>query len=685
MQQSPSFFDRDLSWLSFNGRVLEEAGNPAIPLLERIRFLSIYSSNLDEFSRVRMPAVMALQHIKQSGDHHKNETAGKNVLQQIIDIINQQQERFGKILSTEILPLLKERNIHLLYNEPIPDAIKENITEYFYTQVMAFLQPVFWSQSDNKFFPENNKLYLLTVIEDEKHREEQVIINIPSDSLSRFYSVQWNNEQFVVFLDDIIKNNLKAIFKQATIKGCYSFKITRDAELEVEDDYEGDVARKIEQQLTKRDFGLATRLLHEPGMPDAHLQSLITSLKLEHAIVIHGGCYHNLKDLGSFPAKDAEMCYPKWPPVPVKTGNDNGSLFEQIEQKDIVLHPPYNSYDMVLRFFNEAAVNSDVTEIYVTLYRIASDSRIGNALVSAAKNGKKVSVLVELKARFDEANNIKWSKRMKAAGVKIIYSAVSLKVHAKIALVKRKKDKRVSYVGLLATGNMNETTARFYTDHILFTAHPEMLREMELLFIFLGHRKKAGNPGLITFNELLVAQFNLKQRFLQLIDREINNVRQGLEATITIKMNNLEEKVLIKKLYEASNAGVKIRMIVRSICCLIPGVKGMSENITITRIVDRYLEHGRIFVFHNAGNKEVYMGSADWMNRNVYRRIEVCFPVYDRDIKQQLLELLDLQLHDNCQAVEIDEHLNNVPVKNDEPLVCSQQAIYQKLSGKVSL
>jgi polyphosphate kinase len=682
--QHPSFFDRDLSWLSFNGRVLEEAGSSTVPLLERIRFLSIYSSNLDEFSRVRMPAVMALQHIKQSGDHHKGETGGKNGLQKIIDIINQQQERFGNILTTEILPLLKERNIHLLYNEPIPDAIKDDITEYFFTQVMAFLQPVFLSQTGNKFFPENNKLYLHTVIENEKNREEQVIINIPSDHLSRFYTTQWNNEQFVVFLDDIIKNNLKAIFKKATVKSCYSFKITRDAELEVEDDYEGDVARKIEQQLAKRDFGLATRLLHEPGIPEEYLHWLISSLKLEHAVVIHGGCYHNLKDLGSFPAKDAGMCYTKWPAVSVKTNNNN-RLFEQIEQKDIVLHPPYHSYDMVLRFFNEAAVDSDVTEIYVTLYRIASDSRIGNALVSAAKNGKKVSVLVELKARFDEANNIKWSKRMKAAGVKIIYSAVSLKVHAKIALVKRKKEKRVSYVGLLATGNMNESTARFYTDHILFTAHPEMLREMELLFIFLGHRKKAGNPTLITFNELLVAQFNLHQRFLQLIDREINNARQGLEAAITIKMNNLEEKVLIKKLYEASNAGVKISMIVRSICCLIPGVKGMSENITITRIVDRYLEHGRIFVFHNAGNKEVYMGSADWMNRNVYRRIEVCFPVYDRDIKQQMLDLLDLQLNDNCQAVVIDEHLDNVPVKNDKSLVCSQQAIYQLLAAKASI
>jgi polyphosphate kinase len=259
-----------------------------------------------------------------------------------------------------------------------------------------------------------------------------------------------------------------------------------------------------------------------------------------------------------------------------------------------------------------------------------------------------------------------------------------LKVHAKIALVKRRKDKRISYVGLLATGNMNESTARFYTDHILFTAHREILREMELLFIFLGHRKKAGNPGLITFNQILVAQFNLQQRFLQLIDREIEHARQGKEAALTIKMNNLEEKVLIKKLYEASQAGVKIRMIVRSICCLKPGVPGLSENITVTRIVDRYLEHGRIFVFHNNGEPALYMGSADWMNRNIYRRIEVCFPVYDEDIRKQVLNILQLQLQDNGQAVQIDQQLNNIPLPKEGTLLYSQQAIYTYLAHLAS-
>ncbi len=682
---SESFFDRDLSWLSFNGRVLEEAGSNSVPLLERIKFLSIYSSNLDEFYRVRMPAVMALQKIHQSkGADHIKEQVKADVLPQLVDIINQQQERFGAIFTTEILPLLREKNIHLLYNEPVPAAIKEEVSDYFFTQVMAFLQPEYLSISGTKFFPENNKLYLLTVIEQERGFEELVIINIPSENLPRFYTVQRNKEQFVVFLDDIIKDNLPFIFKHTLIKGCYSLKITRDAELEVEDDYEGDLARKIEEQLTKRDYGLATRLLHQPGIEEAHLQLLITALKLQNALVIQGGCYHNLKDLGSFPVKDDSMSYQKWPAITVKAGDGSLSLFEEVEKKDIMLHPPYQSYNMVLRFFNEAAVDPDVTEIYVTLYRIASDSRIGNALVSAAKNGKKVSVLVELKARFDEANNIRWSKKMKEAGVKINYSALSLKVHAKIALVKRKKNKRISYVGLLATGNMNESTARFYTDHILFTAHPEILREMELLFIFLGHRKKAGNPDLVAFNQILVAQFNLQQRFLQLIDREINNARRGLDAAITIKMNNLEEKVLINKLYEASGAGVKIRLIVRSICCLKPGVQGLSENITVTRIVDRYLEHGRIFVFHNNGRQELYMGSADWMNRNIYRRIEVCFPVYDEAIKKQVLHILHLQLQDNGQARKIDQEMNNVPVQKEDAVLCSQEAIYHLLAeGRV--
>jgi polyphosphate kinase len=348
---------------------------------------------------------------------------------------------------------------------------------------------------------------------------------------------------------------------------------------------------------------------------------------------------------------------------------------------DRMIHAPYQSYDTILRFFNEAAIDPSVEEIYTTLYRVASHSRIVQALISAAKNGRKVSVLVELKARFDEANNIRWAKQMKAAGIKIIYSSNALKVHAKIALVKRKHSS-APYLGLLATGNLNETTAHFYTDHILLTAHQPMLEEMETLFVFLAKRKKPDEADKLVFNHLLVAQFNLQQRFLQLVDREITNAAQGLPATITIKLNNLEEEVLINKLYEASRAGVTIRLIVRSICRLVPGIKGESDNISIKRIVDRYLEHGRVFIFHNNGSEETYMGSADWMNRNIYRRIEVCFPVYDTTLREELRHIIHLQWQDNVQAVWIDADLNNRPVEKTGEHIRSQEAIREFLAGR---
>ncbi len=394
-----------------------------------------------------------------------------------------------------------------------------------------------------------------------------------------------------------------------------------------------------------------------------------------------GGQYHNLKDFMGFPVSSPKLSNQNWPKL-CNTDLIDGSLTEAIYKNDIIVHTPYQSYDSVLRFFNEAAIDAQVREIYVTLYRVASDSKIVNALISAAKNGKKVTVLVELKARFDEANNIKWAKKMKDAGVDIIYSVTALKVHAKVALVKRQIGDRMRYVGLFATGNFNESTAAFYTDHILMTANKEMLREVELLFIFLAKRVKPTSADQVNFKHLLVAQFNLQQVFLNLIDREIEHAKQGKPSGITIKMNNLEEKVLINKLYEASSAGVKIEMIVRSICRLIPGVAGMSENIKVTRIVDRYLEHGRVFIFNNLGKYDVYLGSADWMNRNIYRRIEVCFPVYDEQIKKEMLDIIAIQKQDNVQAVCIDENMENIPVKTGKVLISSQHDIYQFLKNK---
>jgi polyphosphate kinase len=673
-----SFFDRDLSWLLFNERILMEAEKEDIPVMERVNFLSIYSSNLDEFYRVRMPVILALHKLSKHAQDDK-----EDVLLEAQQLIEGQQQRFGKIFTGRLIPLLKENKVKLLFNEPLPAAIQNKVTDYFFSQVMAFLQPIDLSETGNKFFPENNKLYFLVNLGLKKAKERTILLNIPSNQLPRFYSVNVDDEQYIIFLDDIIRYNLNKLFKDEEINGCYSFKITRDAELDLKDEYRGDLSEQIEKQLLKRDMGIATRFLHQPGIPLRTLHLITEKLGLQGSSVVEGGMYHNLKDLMGLPVSLPGIRYNKWQPITNSRLTEQGSLFDYIAKQDCIFHAPYQSYNSILRFFNEAATDVNVQEVFVTLYRVASDSRIVNALISAASNGKKVRVMVELKARFDEANNIKWAKKMKEAGVEIIYSDKALKVHAKIALVKRLVNGRVIYSGLLATGNFNESTAAFYTDHILMTANPLILREMELLFIFLAKKAKTSDGYPIDFKHLLVAQFNLQQRFLELIDREIKNAKQGLPAAITIKLNNLEERILISKLYEASQAGVKISLIVRSICCIIPGVKGMSENITVRRIVDRYLEHGRIFIFNNNNTPEVFLGSADWMNRNIYRRIEVCFPVYDQEIRREIIDIIDLQLNDNVQAVNLNAQLQNVEIEGHEPLIQSQRAIYELLQQNI--
>jgi polyphosphate kinase len=682
MEITPTFFDRDLSWLAFNDLILQEAGKEHVPLLERIKFLTIYSSNLDEFYRVRMPVQMALHRLsqKQTDDVSSIATDTTN-LQKVRQVIFQQLEHFGSTLTHQLIPLLKKNNIHLLYDESIPDTVLSRVDDYLHSQVMAFLQPIDLSDDKKPFFPENNKLYFLLNMEQEGI-EKNIILNIPSDQLPRFYPVIIDGTQFIIFLDDIIRYNLDKIFTGAVIKGCYSIKITRDADIDLKDEYAGDLFEQMEKQLLKRETGAATRFLYQPGIPLRVLYFITSRLNLSVDSVTEGGRYHNLKDLDSIPVHNNSLADDKWPMLSLTGFNYKQPLSAQLKRNDSCIHLPYQSYHPILRFFNEAAIDATVEEIYITLYRVASDSRIVNSLISAAKNGKKVTVMIELKARFDEANNIKWAKKMKNAGVQIIYSSSAIKVHAKMALVKRRSGDRITYTGLLSTGNFNETTATFYTDHILITSNRDLLREVELLFIFLSKRKKPTPGESIQFEHLLVAQFNLQQRFIALIDREIENVKQGLRAAITIKLNNLEERILITKLYEASQAGVKISLIVRSICCLIPGVKGMSENITVTRIVDRYLEHGRVFLFHNNGQQDLYLGSADWMNRNIYHRVEVCFPIRDEAMKAEIISILKLQLADNIQAVRIDDELNNLKVENGEPPLQSQRQIYLLLKNK---
>ncbi|WP_162903146.1 polyphosphate kinase 1 [Taibaiella koreensis] len=668
---NPHLTNRDISWLSFNGRVLLEATRQGVPLLERLKFLSIYSSNLDEFYRVRIPALIALSRIDDG-----REKAEEDTLDEVSRVIAGQQQTFGRVLREALLPSLEAQGIRFVYRQPVPELLKAATKAYFLSRIAAFLQLVRLSAAGD-FFPENNKIYFAIGIT-EGGKEDVVIVNIPAPECGRFYTDTIEGIQYVLTIDDIIKDNLAFLVPGAEVRSCYSFKITRDAELDLADEFKGDIAEKIEQQINIRDLGLATRLLYDAGMPAAELQQLVQTFHLENATQVEGGAYHNLRDLADFPVKRDSLSYERWPSVPYRLPRER--IFDSIQEQDMLLHVPYHSYDTVLQFFNEAALDPLVTDISITLYRMAGDSLIGNALMSAARNGKNVTVFVELKARFDEANNIRWSKRLKAAGVKIIYSIPGLKVHAKVALVKRKVEGRSVYYGLLATGNFNEGTARFYTDHILMTTHKGMLRELELLFIFLAKRREPGTGDRFTPEHLLVAQFNLQNEFLRLIGEETTAARQGKPASICIKLNNLEEEVMINKLYEAAQAGVKITLLIRGICRLKPGVPGLSEGITVKRIVDRYLEHGRIFIFHNNGDPKVYLGSADWMNRNIYRRIEVCFPVYDTQLKAALQEMMRIQLADTGSAVTVDAAGNNTGGPSDGPdATHAQQTIYQMI------
>ena len=638
------YLNRDLSWLTFNERVLLEAAKDTVPLLERIKFLSIYSSNLDEFYRVRMPVLMAL------AQHHSADLLQNDFYVSAKLEINRQQHIFGQIVHDGILPALKLAGYNWIYGEPMPAELTKDLDDLFFNQLLAYINVVAIEDDLSGFFAENNKLYQAVILLDNKGRESIKLINVPSDHLSRLHLIELAGIKYIVFLEDILKQNLQYLFPDQEISGVFNLKITRDAQLEIDPDFKGDLTEALERQLERRDFGLATRFLAEPGLALRTLYYMVYEMDLANASIVEGGKYHNLKDLNAFPLKGSNFSYAPWSAINAIKVNKDSTLFNEIIKKDRLISVPYESYDPILRFFNEAAGDESSTEIFTTLYRVANPSRIVSALITAARNGKKVVVMVELKARFDEANNIKWAKQMKGAGVTIMYSSIDLKVHAKVALVKRIKDGETTSIGLFATGNLNETTARFYTDQVLLTAHQPMLKELGQLFSFLAKNKKA--PSLdeqIPFEHLLVAQFNLQDRFLMLIQREIDHAKAGLSAGITIKLNNLEEQKLIDKLYEASNAGVRVELIIRGICCLVPGVPGLSERITVKRIVDRYLEHARIFMFDNNSNPEIFMGSADWMNRNIYSRIEVCFPVYDTDIKSVITNLLKLQLGENEQ------------------------------------
>lgn len=652
MKKKDLYINRDISWLSFNDRVLNEAGRPAVPLLEKLQFLAIFSSNLDEFYRVRMPVLMAWKKIKKKTTDQVVPNLDIGTYKKASKIIHKQQEKFGLFL-TDIIQQLAAENIILIYNQEIPLAVKSLTAKYFFSTIASYLQiiPV---NEEFSFFPINNHLYFALT---DNSASDLFIVNIPADRINRFFTCQVNAKTYVVFIDDIIKLFLPNFIKDKSVN-FYTFKITRDAELNLQDEFEGDIAQKIEAEVNKRDLGYATRFLHQPGFPEQLIERLAVLFDLRKSSIVAGGYYHNLKDFFSFPIKEEALSFPKQRQIEVHQDFEH-SLFDQLDQKDILICTPYESFDPILRFFNEAAIDPEVVEIHTTLYRIAGDSHIAQALATAAKNGKKVNVFVELKARFDEANNIHWSRIMKEQGVRISYSIPNLKVHAKIALVRRKDGKESALFG---TGNLNEKTATVYTDYFLMTSNRLLTAELGQLFEFLPNRKKPSSPTDISFRHLLVAQFNLKQTFIGLIDEAIAQLSQGRTTLIKIKLNNLEEESLINKLYEASQAGVKVQLLVRGICRLKPQVQGLSENIKVKRIVGRYLEHGRIFIFRYGDDTKVYLGSSDWMDRNIYRRIETCFPVLETVLSKKIQQLFEIQFADDIEATFIDDLGQNIPI-----------------------
>lgn len=690
------FLNRDLSWLSFNHRVLMEAADKTVPLYNRIFFLSIFSSNLDEFYRVRMPSIFAFTSIE-SKKISIEEEFPKDLVPQVQTTIHKHLEEFGSILSKQIIPELAANNIFLYYNQPIRPEHKETAREYFLSKVLSFLQPIILTkENQQEVFLENNALYFIVNLESPEQPGKHVygLLNIPSSNLPRFIELPMlGDDHYILFLDDVIRENLSEVFSGYSVHGAWSLKLTRDAEMSIEDEFIGDIAEKIEKQLEKRDVGHATRLLFDQTMPEAVKDFVQNYLILRNEELVEGGRYHNLKDFISMPnprlkdsvgqLKKGELTYKNWQPVMHPGFDNHRSVFQCIREKEKLLHLPYHTYNYILRFFNEAAIDPKVKEIYIALYRVAANSHIVNALISAAKNGKKVTVFVELKARFDEANNLRWSKKMKAAGIKIINSIPGLKVHAKVALVRRLENKELNNYSFLATGNFNEATGRFYTDHVLFTASKDFGQELEWLFEYLQSRKQPGDYMKIPFRHLLVSQFNMVRRFEKLIDREIKNAKKGKPASIIIKLNNLQEKNMVERLYKAAKAGVKVHLLVRSVCGFAPGIEGQSENVTVTRIVDRYLEHPRVFVFHNKGEPLYYMGSADWMNRNLHSRIEVVFPVYDKVLCEEINQILTLQLRDTRKAVSLKSNLVNqrIQASPGEPSIAAQESIYNYVKG----
>ncbi|MBB5619037.1 polyphosphate kinase [Pedobacter cryoconitis] len=676
------FLNRELSWLYFNERVLQEATDETVPLIERIKFLSIFSSNLEEFYRVRVATMTRLSNLNDKA----KELLGfnpKKVLNEIKNIVVKQERKFEQLFQATLINELAQNRIFILNDTQLNVARGEFVKEHFRDKILSNLVPIMIDME--KPFPELKDRYLYFFVRLKKKTgkkdEKYALIELPPD-LPRFLVLpETNGLKFIILAEDIIKYCLDDIFYvfKYDEMDAYSMQLTRDAELDIDKNVSDKFIDELKTSLDKRKKGKPMRLLYDTEMPFDMLGVLVAKMKIEAESLIPGNRYHKFGDFIRFPnVGDKSLEYPANVPLKVFGLHRTQSIFNKLAERDYLVNLPYQSYDYIILFLREAAIDPKVTAINITLYRLAENSRVINALINAAKNGKKVNCLVELKARFDERANIFWTNRLEEEGVHVNYGLTDYKVHSKICLVTRIEKGRPVYYANLATGNFNEKTAKLYCDHSIFTAKKEITHDLIKLFAALNKRTVATG-----FKYLIVSPLESRTKFYTLIDREIKIAKSGKPAYLIFKVNSLADEGIVEKLYDASNAGVKIKLIVRGICCLVPGVKDFSENITVISIIDKFLEHARVFIFGNNGKEEMFLSSADLMSRNFEHRVEVGFPVLDEDVKQEIRDIIDFQLQDNVKARDITRLNNNKYHKNRlSTKVRAQVQTYNYLKNK---
>ncbi|MFC4655579.1 polyphosphate kinase 1 [Rheinheimera marina] len=677
-------FPRELSWLSFNGRVLQEAEDERNPLIERLRFLGIYSNNMDEFFRVRVADVKRRILLKKY--HSDEQEDAEQLLQDIQHIVLKLGERFNKIYD-HLQQELKKHNIELIDNYKLTENQAAWVKTFYRQEVQRHISPIILSSDEVDLGKqlEDNATYLMVEMTG-SGKPEYAIVQVPTDALSRFIElpVHLNKSKKrgrfrrqIILLDDIIVHCLTDLFA-GFFDFCevqaFSLKLTRDAEYNISDTLDQSLIDKMSKGIKQRLKSEPVRLVYDAHMPDHMLKMLKKLLGYSsNDALIPGGKYRNFKDFIGFPnIGHASLEFPPMPALKSPQFEAHTTSFDAIRSGDILLHYPYHSFGYFTEWIRQASFDPKVSSIKMTMYRVAKHSRVIQSLIDAVRNGKQVTVVVELKARFDEENNIHWSRRMTEAGIQVIFGLQTLKTHSKLCLVSRQEKGKLVKYAHVGTGNFNEKTARIYTDMSLFTCHSDICDEVDQVFEFIQYSYKP-----YQFNHLIVSPTWSRPKLVELIEREIRYATSGRKAEILLKVNNLVDQQIVDLLYKANMAGVKIRIILRGMCSLIPGIKGRSENIQVISILDRFLEHARVYVFHNGGETDLYLSSADWMTRNLDQRVEVGVPIYDASIKQQVLTMLDIQWHDNVKARVIDRDQSNHYVKRgNKRSIRSQQEIY---------